>query len=282
MELRAAAWNLQNTLRRRREAYHRKIERQAVGEAVSGSDHASIHDRPVVVTPELREAMAVDSYGRFSWLDRLIHPRATFDETLQDMAAADGGDFVESPYVLVEPEGSLSKEGSAVAGWREQGGSRVVCRRHGIYRNLRTLETPISLSKTVQLAADAPSVDICWRLRNDSQQVVAFRFASEWNLALLEHETYLADESDRQRRLAAGPYPPQQHFSLWLPHFAALLSWTYSQPCELWVHAVKTVSQSESGFELQYQGHMLLPLWDVRLEPAEEMELSLTFALDRR
>ncbi len=281
LEDRGACWNLQNTLTRRREAYHRKIENEAPESAAAGGDeHESIHDRPSAVTDELRRALAVDSCERASLLDRLLHEDAEFVETLNDMPAADGGDFAGSAYELVVPDRSLLRAGGGLRGWIDEGGPRIVCARSGRYRGRDGRRAPLRLCKEVVLEPGLGSFRVAWMLRNEGKTATRLRFASEWNLALLQGQTYLAT-GDGESPLAPGRLPRRPELGLRVGYFDAHLRWLFGEPAEVWVHEIRTVSQAESGFELKYQGHMILFVWTVSLDPGAEFPLSLTFTLRR-
>jgi len=46
---------------------------------------------------------------------------------------------------------------------------------------------------------------------------------------------------------------------------------------EIWIYPVETVSQTESGYELVYQGFCLMPVWTIRngeLETGIRLEIS--------
>jgi hypothetical protein len=281
LEDRGAAWNLQNILTRRREAYHRKLEQAAPESAVKADDeHESIHDRPPAVTDELRRALAVDSYERASLLDRLLHADAPFAETLNAMAAADGGDFAGATYDLVVPARSLLRDGGGLRGWVDDGAPRIVCARSGRYRDRAGRCVPLHLRKELVLEPGQGSFRAAWHLRNEGQEATRLRFASEWNLALLQGQTYLATGS-KETPLAVGRLERRRELSLRVAHFDAHLRWLCGEPAEVWVHEVQTVSQAESGLELNYQGHMILFVWTIALDPGAECPLSLTFNILR-
>jgi hypothetical protein len=267
-------------LRRRREAYHDQIERTAGAPGDPGkSDHDSIHDRQPEVSAELRQALAVDPQNRFSLQDRLLHQDAEVAEVMPDLAAADGGDFVDAPYDLVSPPQSDRRRGSDMTGWRVPQMRTVICSRKGRYRDRTGQVWPLQVQKEITLDDAKLELRVSWRWRNESDAPVAFRFASEWNLALLQHETYLDDGTERPAKLSAGELGRRQSLILHVPPFGSSLHWHWQEPCELWVHEIETVSQAESGLELNYQGHMLLPLWDVQLAVAEEARFGLTFSV---
>jgi alpha-amylase len=44
------------------------------------------------------------------------------------------------------------------------------------------------------------------------------------------------------------------------------LTFSFDQPPDLWRFPIKTVSQSEDGFESTYQGSVILPNWKLDLK----------------
>ena len=280
LEDREACWDLQNTLRRRREAYHRKIE-NGTSSADQSSGHDSIHDRSQEISPELRRALVVDPQPRVSLLDRLLHLDVAPGETLHDMAAADGGDFAAVPMSLEQPRQSLARDGALVKGWFAPGPATVVCQRLGRYRDRAGRQLPVQLQKEVTLDGESAGLRVCWRLRNDGEEHLRCRFASEWNLALLQGQTYLDASREHQELLAPGSLAPRSELVIVVPHYDARLTWASSSPSAWWIHEVQTVSQAESGFELNYQGHLLLAVWEMDLAPAGEDRFELSFTIAR-
>jgi hypothetical protein len=59
------------------------------------------------------------------------------------------------------------------------------------------------------------------------------------------------------------------------------LSWELevSEACRVWHFPLRTVSQSEKAYELNYQGSVILPAFKVTLAPGQERELKLAIKL---
>jgi len=257
-EDRAEDWNLLNTLRRRREAYHARIEAAPLpGETAEKGDGASIHDIQWEVTPEIKAALAVDPQHRYALRDRLLHRDADFGSVLDDMSGADGGDLVEQAAEVTEVG--------------EQGVTMTLA---GRYRGRDGCTIPVTLTKKVTLESDGLTVHRT--LRNEGDTELVCRLGCEWNVALYDAETFLEGGDGP---LDAAQLSASSGISIRVPLHHVRLAWTHDSPAAAWIHPVRTATQGEDGFHLTYQGHMLLFLHDVVLNPGEQMTTTQTLTL---
>ncbi len=259
-------WNLQNTLRRRREAYHAAIEASVPDGAEEGGG-ASIHDLQRAVSPEVREALGEDPAPRYSLLDRLLPFGAAFPPGAGDVAAADAGDFAAAPMRLSAPPD--------VSG----GFARCRCERAGSFVSADRTQ-PVFLAKEIALDPAAAGFTVTWEIRNDGDLPLRCRLASEWNLALIDGATRLAvaglDRIDLGEPVDAGEHA---ELSVDVPPRDARLDWRFSDPAAIWIHPVRTASQGEDGFHRTYQGHALVFGWDLELAPGAGRVLSAEFRI---
>ena len=58
------------------------------------------------------------------------------------------------------------------------------------------------------------------------------------------------------------------------------LIWDLGNEAEVWIHAMRTATQAEDGFRLTYQGHLLLFVWELDLEPGVTQVFRQSFALE--
>ena len=101
---------------------------------------------------------------------------------------------------------------------------------------------PLIVRKTIASAGGGLRIGI--ELENPSDRALALTYGSEWNLLAFPHEFAL--------RGAAGA-------SL----YGGALSFEPAGAGELWSFALRTVSQSEEGFDIIHQGYCLCPVWPV-------------------
>ncbi|MBU0742536.1 DUF1926 domain-containing protein [bacterium] len=273
LEDRREDWNLQNTLRRRREAYHTRIERSATGKAGKRDDAGgSIHDLEFAVSPAVRDALGVDPQPRYSLLERFLHPGTGYPDTLDGVAAADGGDLAAAPADLGAPR--FSETGAL-----EDGRCRTLS--HGYYRGPDGEATPVSVTKEVELAPSGASLEVRWTVENTGGGPLRCRFAPEWNLALYDGQVFAgAPGEDDAPVLDAVGLAPRRDFSVLVPLHNAALHWRLSDDAEIWVHPVRTATQGEDGFHLTYQGHALWFVRDLEIEPGRSSSFRITFRIE--
>jgi len=273
LEDRREDWNLQNTLRRRREAYHTLIERSAAGSEGSGGEGGgSIHDLEFAVPQEVRDALGVDPQPRYSLLERFLHPGTGRPETLEGIVAADGGDLAAKPARREAPRFSAT-------GALEDARCRTVA--DGVYRDPDGAETPLTVTKSVSLAPRGAAFDVAWTVENRGGQVLRCRFAPEWNLALYDGQVYIGAPGESGAPvLDAVGIAARDDFSVLVPLHGAALRWSLSDASEIWVHPVRTATQGEDGFHLTYQGHALWFVRDLEIEPGGSRSFRITFGIE--
>ncbi|MBT4291919.1 DUF1926 domain-containing protein [bacterium] len=152
-------WNLQNTLRRRVEAYHLDIPDE--DPTPVANDSASIHDLIREIPPGFRDAIIDDLYPRFSLIDRLLPVDAQYDS--DSIHKLDQGDFCNTQY-----SSSL--------------------KRSGYFHDL-----PIDIERAITPGDNCFTVS--WTITNNGKKQLSARFISEWNLALYDNESFLTDGS---------------------------------------------------------------------------------------
>lgn len=102
---------------------------------------------------------------------------------------------------------------------------------------------PVRVRKAITPAQDRLSV--AYTLENLGEKELFLNFGSEWNLYLLPEEFEVGEE---EISLLKGK------LSLLIQH-----------PTELWHFPLRTLSQSEEGYDIIHQGICLLPVWKIVL-----------------
>lgn len=257
-------YNLLMTLTRRPEDYHALVGRRTDQEAV-----ASIHDVRRSKQEGMAEKIAYDRHERQSLVDHFFGPGLTVDALL-DASYIEEGDFVGRPYRLemaagprcadihLFRKGTLARDGRAV-------GLRLV--------------------KKLHLAEGERALVVRYALR--AEEDVEVRFGPECNLCLLAGDT-----PDRAcfGRDGARLGPPALSACLEARDFLGLrdewmgleVRFELSEPADLFVHPVETVSQSEAGFELLYQQTCLTPVFRLPLRAGERREVEIRWEVTCR
>jgi 4-alpha-glucanotransferase len=265
-DLRGARHPLAAVMRRRPEAYHEKLRAHstadtpaAAGEATdtdggesSSSRPASIHDIVASKQEGLADLLQYDSYERRSGLVRLLPLTATAAEV------ADGGaaDLVPA---LAAAWDLASIDPNEVTATFAAG--------------------PVSLVKTISLGGGRqdPRLAVEVSVENVSDNVFEALLGLEFAVMLLGggHNPAAWHEIDGRR-------VPHDEFAK-ASGVDRLLSGndqlgirleTLVQPAgDAWISPIRTVSNSEGGFELVYQGSCVLALRTIRLAPGERASL---------
>jgi alpha-amylase len=270
------AVNLTDVLARRREAYHERILAQAAAHAGAGGADAaaagspqSIHDLAADVSPELLAHLVEDGAPRHSLRDRVLPETATL-ASVEAAPLEDRARFFERAYAARAAQRGAAPEPGAVTLEAES--------------QLDEAGTRIALEKRVRVAGSRDEIEVAYTIRHAGGAPARLRFAPELNLTL-----HAGDAPDRYLRLGgarpADPRLASRGVARGVQAFEMIDEWrglvvkaTFTCPVELWRYPVMTVSRSESGFELVYQGTCFLPIFDVLLEERAEASLGLTLS----
>ena len=245
-----------DVLTRRPEAYHRQVaERPRSSEP---GEVKTIHSAPEVKEAGLPALLRYDRFRRAVLLDGLFPPA-------EGREALDPLDPWDAAWMTV---GERSLDHEVKASPREVA---VLCSL------LRPDGRPMSLQKSLIVAADDAALTAGYRLRWEGEEPLDARWAVQCNLTLSA-----GDAPGRYFRVAGRPSLGSRGglegahglamVDEWLGGEVAL---SFTAPAEVSWAPVETVSLSESGFERIYQGSALLVAWPVRLGPGETWEVSL-------
>lgn len=242
LDVKSICHNLQATLTRRPEAYHRKV---LSGPNDGGDGVASIHDKVVFKQEGLNERLGYDTWSRNSLVDHFysVHvPR----EAVVAGHAEELGDFVHGPY-----EAKLR---------RAPGRVQLQLAREGYVGGKR-----IQITKGITLTDEGSALEIAYFVENLPEQH-EFLFAPELNFAGLpagadDRYFYNADKNSLGQlgyQLDLTDVTELGLVDEWLGINVGL---AFDRPTAIWTYPVETVSQSEGGFELVHQSVAVVPHW---------------------
>ncbi|MBI3616314.1 MAG: DUF1926 domain-containing protein [Candidatus Omnitrophica bacterium] len=249
--------NLLDTLTRRPEAYHKKLQALhpvPVAQA-QPSGPLSIHERAPANAADLADSLVYDPYRRAGLIDHILSPDAQV-HPFSCGAVEELGDFLAGPY---EGRLKLSKNSA-----------QAVLTRKGRLR-VNGVDLPLGLRKTITLSAKDRAVSIAYQLDNGSAEPLNVLFGSELNLGLKDAHVNRIGQTQGIRRFAV--VDPALHLQV---------SWTFNRPARLWYFPLETVSDSERGMERTYQGVSLTFLWPVRLGPAKSWRVAWTLEMESK
>ncbi len=246
--------NLTDVLTRRFEAYHAEIrERLAAGGAGGAAGgSASIHDLEREANAEHGEHLVYDRRPLESLVDHLVPGDWSVKELWRAGLPSDSG-FRRGEY-------DLRKAGRA---------ARMVMARSGPLGGQGLVE----LTKTVGLAG--ARLEVGYGLANEGEEALQFTFGVELNMGA--DFAVPAGGEPRGEEVAffedaaglAVPCEPAGLVATLRAPGAAAAAWQ-----------VKTVSQSETGYEITVQALALFAWWFVKLEPGARIEKSLALSVE--
>ena len=265
LDVREIASNVTATLTRVREEYHHRMLEGDAEQSGEDGEPKSIHESIVLKDPTLREKVVFDPYKRESLIDHLLPREADF-ESFKKGTHLELADFTTGEYAA-----SVRKK------------------RDKVLANLsRTAQVhggpePMSLelTKTVALGKAADGLEVTYRLANLSEHTIDAQFAVENHAALLAGDAPDRYYFDPTAGVNLGPLIGELQLD-GLPEFDIIDEWqrlrmrlVFGEPASLWTFPINTVSQSEGGLELTYQGSVILARWPLALEPGQTWQTTV-------
>jgi len=277
-DLRAAGHPLAAVMRRRPEAYHETLRRHELerteGRADDRGDHGaemrapeSIHEIVKVKQPGLLEHLRYDAYERRSGLIRIL-PRGTFADAASAGTAEELGDLRDGVWVLDQLEPG-----------------RIALRRAGhVQIGDASIAVPIEATKTIGIGGGRHDpflemeVRIVHRGATGGPPLDAL-MAIEWSTMLLGggHNPAAWHELDGRRidHDAVAELAGTRRVEAGNDQLGVAIETTIDRPADAWIAPIETVSNSEGGFELVYQGSATLLVVPLRLAPGEGTSLRI-------
>ena len=242
LDVKSICHNLQASLTRRPEAYHRKVLQ---GPSSANGEVASIHDQVVFKQEGLNERLGYDSWARNSLVDHFYAAEVSLEQVATGNAEQHG-DFVHGPY-----ETKLRRNDDRV--------------QLQLVRTGQVQGREIKVTKGISLNAEEAVLEIAYLVENIPSDIT-LHLAPEFNFAGLP-----SGADDRYFRGADRHGIGQLGTQLDLhdTHELGLVDqWlgidvglTFDRPTSIWTYPVETVSQSEGGFELVHQSVAVVPHW---------------------
>jgi hypothetical protein len=251
-------YNFCDLLQRRREGYHQQLvdaaekqQRGAGEEAQEESGTRSIHDTFKVKEEGLERRLAYDLYRHGLFIDHFFGHDIT-PATLRDGTATERGDFATGRYEFHW-------------GRFEDGRTRIQLRRRGTVDG-----APVVVEKTLAIDDRSSSIDVEYRVASLDGAPLAGLFGVEMSYSMSagnEPDRYYEIDGRRiahpEGRLASEGEAVASRFALVDEWLAARIGIELERPARLLRTPVETVSLSEDGFERNYQGSLLVALWDL-------------------
>jgi alpha-amylase len=261
-DLRAARFPLAAVMRRRPEAYHAKLREHAAGGAGDSADKdgssssrpASIHDIVATKQEGLADLLQYDTYERRSGLVRLLPLTTTAadvaDGGARDLVAAHDGPWTLAAIDRDEITATFAAGPVALVKSIRLGGGRQ--------------DPRLAIDVSVENVSDAPfeallGLEFAVMLLGGGHNPAAWH---EVDGQRLPHDEF-ATGSDVDRLLSGND------------QLGIRLETLIQPAADAWISPIRTVSNSEGGFELVYQGSCVVALRAIRLQPGERTSLRI-------
>lgn len=272
IDLRGIAFNIGDTFSRRYEAYHDQVAK-AVVEGEEGEQTESIHDMIRAKEVGLTELLEYDAYLRESLVDHFSEIALTPEDFFSGDPSSDDG-FRQGTY---EVQRGKSENGDPAEREGEERGlaeKSIVLSREG-----QLASTTVLLTKRIILG-DESRYRVKYRVENTGAEALERHFAIEMNYSLLAgdaHDRYYynGDTENAGKLATLADFGEQPYVGLKDHWLNIALTLTPSKPAQALVNPVKTVSNSEGGFESVYQSSSVVLQWPLKLGVGEVFEVEL-------
>lgn len=256
--------NLSDTLTRRPEAYHNRLNDLMQSDRTQDDGIASIHDLSHSTDGDLESSLIYDNYTKISLLDHFLGPETTLKRYVAN-EYLELGDFVQGRYDLLQNSLSTSQ-------------AVVELSRTGFVGN-----TSMTIKKGVLIGGEA-GITVSYGFECLGPEPVSGRYGCEFNLTLYSDQDkkryYFAPETGSKRMVSeSGKEEGITAFELVNRGDGLTAAFEFSSPVTVWFFPIMTVSQSEGGFERTYQGTSLLFLYPLELSAGEMDQLQIRLHL---
>jgi len=237
LDLKSKAINVVNPLTRRKEAYHAKLLEQSK-KGKQNNQPKTIHQR-TFGNVSLADKVFYDWYKRACLLDHFFGKATTIDN-FSHCKYEELGDFVNQPFGI-----KMIKNG-------------VVLKREG-----QVASKSLSVTKTIELKKDSAGlISINYDIKNTSGGSLELWFGPEFNFSLTNDDVFEQLFSEKEISLKDSISGVNVRLG-------------FSKPADLWHFPVKTISQSESDMEENYQSTVILPHWKFQLEANKSWDIDM-------
>ena len=250
---RRTSTNILATLNRRLEPYHHAVAQsaqQSKEETESPEGPSNLHDRITLKQEGLDQLLIYDLHPRKALVDHLWPSNTTPSDwtagTERELAP-----WPNSEYRLT----SISKSEDSVT--------------VDLSHQFECDERPLSIHKQIHLNRQSNALEVTYRLDGLADRE-PLKFAVEINMAAMaghEHDRQFRDHLGQNLGMLDSSLTLQRPQSLtvmdgWL-NLASRLDWQNHLPDEVWTMPIKTVSNSEGGYESVFQSTSIAACWTV-------------------
>ena len=253
LDTRRVSINIVNSIARHEEEYHKKILAK-MGQSSDPNAIRTIHEDIKTIDPGLKSTFVYDNHIRGCLLDHFIHESVSI-ENFVDLKYEELGDFINVPYIANKEK------------------QNVVLEKKG-----KVEGKAILVRKEISLASEN-TIQIAYTLKNLTKSSIESLFGVEFNLTMpyLNSDRYSYFSESRVGGIDdTGVISGQKLFSIKDSGKEISIDFIFSKKAHrIWYFPVKTISQSERAYELNFQASCLMPIWHIHLEAKEETRFTI-------
>lgn len=257
LDYKPLSFNLVNTLSRRKEAYHQKILDSM--QQWPETKVATIHDDFRTAGPEFKNSLVYDRFGRYFLRGYFVGDKLDIDE-LTTCSFKEIGDFSTGKYSVERQDNSILLQRESVV----FGSELRLCKRLSIMSK-DELEVNCSIDKK---GSSRPNV----------------LFGLEFNITMPDlnagrYHCYFGkkaggDLNAKGHAQAVSSFGISDSFKELNIGFSAS-----NKAAAVRYFPIKTVSQSERAYELNYQGFCLFPVWNLDFDKKRILDLKINITI---
>jgi 4-alpha-glucanotransferase len=257
------AYNLTDTLTRRKEAYHNSINAGNKEAGASNNGIASIHDIQNKRIDNIESLLIYDHYPRISLLDHYLSSDISLDN------------YSRAQY---HPDADLSGKIYNL--------KNIVSTDDNINVELDLSSVTPCLSKAINVSTDSEIV-FTYDFYNNGMDYISKIFGCEFNINLYSDQDpgkyYFLPETDKKREISeTGEENNIKIFKLINNTDGLIVKYEFSLPVIVWFYPIMTVSKSEEGFEHTYQGSSLLFRLPLELPPGGKKGVDIKMSIEKK
>jgi len=266
LDAKKVSTNLVNSIARHEEEYHKKILAK-MGKSGDEGAVRTIHEDTKTMDPGLKSEFCYDNYIRGCLVDHFIDKISLVDNFME-CKSKELGDFVNAGY-------KAKKEKDKIVLTRE---GKVDGKAISITKEIK----PLHLRGGTKLHR-VGGIVCSYTLKNLSKQLIDTVFGVEFNLTMpylnSDRYNYYAEDRILSNINEKGSIPGADLFSIKDSGKELDINLTFSKKPEgIWYFPVKTVSQSERAYELNFQASCVVPRWQIKLENAKELKFNIVLS----
>ena len=257
--------NIFDTMTRRKEGYHKKLEEAVIAGTSAQDKTASIHDLVLTKEPDLASKLFYDFYERKSFIDHFLNEGTTL-ESFASAQYGEDGDFYNQSYEVTYKR--ISRDGV-----------RLKLQRNGNVWYQGKYE-PLRLVKFFEFKNNDGLIIANYTLFNESGKTMPLWFGVEFNFGMqaghADDRYYYLKEGHIGNKFLDSRAEIQNIKAIGLRDEWRKLDLLVE--CErmssIWRFPIETISLSEGGFEKVYQSSVVFTNWKIAL--AKKWETSVT------